>query len=271
MSADTSWRNKSIGDIFSRSPQPSSLREDLPLELPQVNLLPTSIAAGIAMRKIRRAGTFAGMVILLIAGLLWAAQIPAIRASQEALVQAQSTNANEQAQVQALAPIAQMVTQIRRQEDLVRTTMASQPKVAAIYQQLLAAASAAGYPAVRFTTLAVVYTPASANRAAQSACPDPDPFAQHVTIGCATFNASAQSRDQVSRLLVALGRDPLFVGPYVNSSTLANAAGTGQQAVSFTGTVGISPAGLATPLTKEQVAQLLNPPAPPGSGNGGAQ
>ncbi len=271
MSADTSWRNKSIGDIFSRSNQPSTLQEDSSLTLPQANLLPAAISAGIAIRKIRRTAVFAGVIVLLIASLIWAAQIPAIQASQEALAQAQSTNADEQAQVQALAPIAQMVSQIKRQEGVVSTTMAAQPRVATIYQQLLAAARSAGSPAVHFTTLAVMYSPASANPTTQSACPDPDPFAAHVSIGCATFSANAGSRGQVARLLVALGRDPLFVGPYVNSSTLADGLGTGQQAVSFTGTVGISPAGLANPLTKEQLAQLLKPPAQPDPATGGAQ
>lgn len=271
MSTDTSWRNKSIGEIFARSTHDSTAPDDHQLTLPQVNLLPAEITEAISLRKIRRLAMLGGALILLIAALVWALQIPAIRASQDSLTQAQVTNAKEQAQVQALAPIAQMVTQIKRQQDLVSTTMATQPKAAAIYRRLLTLAASSGSPAIRFTTMAIAYTSPSATGKAASACPDPDPFNTHLSIGCVTFSATASSREHVSRLLVALGHDPLFVGPYVNSSMLAGAATGGKQAVSFTGTVGISPVGLATPLTKEQEAQLLRPPADPTGTAVGAQ
>ncbi len=268
MSTDPSWRNKSIREIFARPPQ-SEQRADARLTLPQVNLLPRAVTESIALRRIRRLALLAGLVILLIAALVWAVQIPAIRTSQDALAQAQATNADEQGQVAALAPIAQMVAQIKRQQDLVGTTMAAQPKAALVYRHLLSAAAGAGSPGIRFTTMAVEYRPAAIAGAADSGCPDPDPFVQHLSIGCVTFSATAASREQVSRLLVSLNWDPLFVGPYVNNSLLAGAAGGGQQAVSFTGTVGISPTGLATALTKEQQALLLQPapsPAPPTAG-----
>jgi len=271
MSADTSWRNKSIGELFTRSPQTTSLEDSHQLVMPQVNLLPASITASIALRKIRRAALMGSTVILLVAALVWALQIPAIRASQDSLAQAQATNIDEQAQVQALAPIAQMVTQIKRQEGLVNTTMAAQPRAAVIYRRLLSAAASAGSPAIRFTTMAIEYSAASASGRTESACPDPNPFVKRLSIGCVTFSATARSRAHVSRLLVMLGRDPLFVGPYVNSSMLASASGAGQQSVSFTGTVGISPAGLATPLTKEQATLLLHPPADPATATEGGQ
>ncbi|MDO9486405.1 MAG: hypothetical protein Q7K25_10140 [Actinomycetota bacterium] len=271
MTTDTSWRHKSIGDIFSRSVQRPDVQEERQLALPQVNLLPSDVAESIALRKIRRASILGLVLLFLVAALVWALQIPGIRASQDSLSQAQATNAAEQAQVQALAPIAQMVAEIKRQQSLVNTTMATQPKAAAISWRLFAAAASAGAPAIQFTTLSMSYTPASASGAAESSCPDPDPFAQRISIGCVTFSATAASREQVSRLLTALGKDPLFVGPYVNSSMLAGATAGGQQSVSFTGTVGISPIGLVTPLTKEQKALLLNPPADSSNSPGGGQ
>lgn len=273
MTTETSWRNKSLGEIFSRSPATASARTQHTAVLPQVNLLPADITEAIALRKIRRATLLVGMLILVVTAFIWALQIPAVTASQDSLATAQATNAREQAQVQALAPIAQMVTQIQRQEALVNTTLAAQPRAAAIYRRLLTAAAGAGGPAIRFTTLAATYAPASAPDPASSACPNPDPFARHISIGCVTFSATAGSREQVSRLLVALSRDPIFVGPYVNSSMLAGAAVGGRQAVTFTGTVGLSPVGLATPLTKEQAALLLNPPAAGGTPSitGGSQ
>ena len=269
MSTDTSWRNKSIGEIFARSPQEEAPKDAAQLTLPQVNLLPSAIRESIALRRVRRLATAACIVVLLIAAMVWAAQIPAIQTSQDSLAQAQARNADEQAQVAALAPIAQMVAQIKRQQALVGTTLASQPRAALVYRHLLTAASQSGYPAVGFTTLAVDYMPATASGTAESACPDPDPFAKHISIGCVTFSARAASREQVSRLLVSLAHDPLFVGPYVNNSMLASTIAGGRQSVAFTGTVGISPVGLATALTKEQKALLLNveaTTAPPATG-----
>ena len=268
MSTDTSWRNKGIGEIFARPSRASDTADAPELVLPQVNLLPAAVAQSIAIRKIRRAAMLGATLLLLISGIVWALQIPTIGDSQNALAQAQATNVIEQAQVHALAPIAQMVSQIKQQENLVKTTLAAQPTSAVVYHHLLSAAYQAGWPRIRFATVAVAYMPASASSTAAAACPNPDPFAKHITIGCVTFSATAGSREQVSRMLVALGRDHLFFGPYMNSSMLAGATG-GSQSVSFTGTVAITPHGLATPLTKEQTQQLLDPPTP--APTGGAQ
>jgi Tfp pilus assembly protein PilN len=269
VSTQTNWRSKGISEILSRADDEEPQRLPLVAQLPQVNLLPPAIAQSIALRKIKRATILGGFVVLLVAGLIWAVQIPAINTSQAALNNAQTLNQVEQAQLAALSPIAQMFTQIKRQEELVSTTMAAQPKAALISRRLLSAAASSGAGGIQFTTLSVMYTPPTSSDKAASACPDPDPFGSHLSIGCVTFSATARSRDQVSRLLIALGKDPLFVGPYVNSSMLASAATGGSQAVSFTGTVGIAPSGLVTALSPEQKTKLMtNPVAAPGAENG---
>lgn len=236
--------------------------------LPQVNLLPPQVGEAMAIARVRRTALLVGALIAVVAGLVWFLQEPAITASQQALATAQAINATEQAQVQALSPIAQMVTQIKGQEALVTSTLTTQPKASVLYSHLLAAARATGAPAMRFTTLSAAYLGAPAAGGAVSSCPNPDPFAAQVAIGCVTFSATAGGRDQVSRLLVALARDPLFVGPYVNSSMLtAQSVGGAPATVSFTGTVGLTPAGLATHLTDAQVRALIAPtpmPTPAG-------
>ncbi|MDD2857401.1 MAG: hypothetical protein PHU75_01880 [Candidatus Nanopelagicales bacterium] len=238
-------------------------REEFVPTLPQVDLLPQQVRESMAIARIRRIAALAAVLLLVIAGMLWFVQEPAIQSSEQSLATAQAINAKEQLQVQALSPIAQMVAQIKGQEQLVTSTLTTQPRASTLYGHLLLAARSTGAPTMRFSTLSATYLGAPAAGGSVTACPNPDPFAEQVAIGCITFSATAGARDQVSRLLVALSRDPLFVGPYVNSSMLAaQGAGGAPASVSFTGTVGITPAGLATKLTDQQVRTLLAPATP---------
>ena len=93
-------------------------------------------------------------------------------------------------------------------------------------------------------------------------CPNPDPFGAQLTVGCVAFTAIANNRDQVSAFLLALDGDSLFVGPFVNTTTVIEDTTTKQQRVTFTGTAGVSPEGLQVPLTEEQIQAIIAPPAP---------
>lgn len=73
-----------------------------------------------------------------------------------------------------------------------------------------------------------------------TACPGPDPFATRVVIGCLDLSGTAATRDQVGRLVVALGRNPLFVEPFVSTTTASDGSG-----VAFTGSVALSPAAFS--------------------------
>ncbi|MDO8732074.1 MAG: hypothetical protein Q7L55_05810 [Actinomycetota bacterium] len=232
-----------------------------------VNLLPVEIRESIFLSKVFRAGMLAAIVLMAIATLIWLVQAPAINSSSAALADAQAANAHEQAQVQALSPIAQMLNQITSQKKLVVTTLASQPKAAAISRRLLAAAASTGSPAITFDTISVTYSGIPNGRPVANPCPNPDPFSSPVAIGCIVFSASAGTREQVSRLLTALGRDSLFIGPYVGNSTLAAPGVGSRQSVAFSGTVGISLGGLSTPLSSAQRKALqAAATATPGTG-----
>jgi Tfp pilus assembly protein PilN len=71
-------------------------------------------------------------------------------------------------------------------------------------------------------------------------CPGPDPFATEVVIGCLELSGTAADREQVSRLVVALGHDPVFVEPFVSTTTTSDGSG-----VAFTGSVALSPAAFS--------------------------
>ena len=83
-----------------------------------------------------------------------------------------------------------------------------------------------------------------------------------ITIGCVTFSGTARTRDQVSALLSAVAVDPLFVGPYVNNSTVIEETADTAGGVLFSGTAGVSVDALTKPLTDEQIAAITAPPPP---------
>jgi hypothetical protein len=170
-----------------------------------------------------------------------------------------------QASAKALVPVQEMYTQISAQQSVVRSTMASQPQAAAVLQHMLDAAKEAGGKRMDFTTVNVTYQGIPVPGGVLNPCPKADPFVTDITVGCLTFAAQARDRVQVTAFLEALATDPFFVGPYVTVTTTdANAAGE-EATIGFTGTAGVSPTALQTPLTPEQITTILTPPAPAAS------
>ena len=231
--------------------------------LPSVNLLPDSVRQGIAVSKVRK-GAAAAIALLVIAGggLWWmqGQQIDQALAQRDAVV---ATGVQLRAKVQALSPIQAMVTQLENQQELVRTALAAQPQASAVITRLVKAGQQGTDPGIVFDSISVTYYPIPGPGGTLNPCPDPDPFGTEVAIGCLTFTARAVERDQVAALLRAMEADPLFVGPYVSNTTVAALADG--QSVTFSGSAGISPEGLQTPLTDEQIQAILTPPTPSAS------
>jgi hypothetical protein len=164
-----------------------------------------------------------------------------------------------------------MYKQITGQQELVGTTLAAQPRAALVMSQLSSAAAKAGTARnpVTMDNVAVNYKGLPAAGGPLNSCSNPDPFGAEVTIGCVNFSGSAKTRAQVAKLLVVLDANPLFVGPYVSTTTAMDATSDTPGGISFTGTVGVAADALAKPLTPEQLAALNAPPAPAPTPEGG--
>jgi hypothetical protein len=239
--------------------------------LPRVDVLPDQVRESILLRKIRRALIAIAVIIAIGLGALWYLQGSSIDTAQASLDETTVENQKLQASAQALVPVQQMYTQITNQQEVVRRTLASQPQAATVLVHLLAAAdSVGGRIPLAFNVVTVGYTGVPAPGGKLNPCPKPNPFEVDVAVGCVTFSAGAQSRDQVTALLTALAADDFFVGPFVNVTSLDEPTTGGGQTVSFTGTAGVSPAALQTPLTDEELATLVAPPAPSPSASPGA-
>lgn len=235
--------------------------------LPQVNLLPQQVKDSMAIARIRTWAIAAMAAIVLVGGALWWLQGSTIERAEADLAAATAENSRLRTDLEALAPVKQMYEQITRLQDVVTSTMASQPQAAVVIDRLAKAGAAAGGGDITFSSVDVTYQGIPAPGGTLNPCPNPDPFGTDITIGCLTFSANAGSREQVSALLRALEADPLFLGPYVTSTTTTEVTAGAQgnrteTVVAFSGSAGVSLEALQTALTPEQVDALLKPPTP---------
>ena len=230
--------------------------------LPRVNLLPSSVPESFTLRRIRRSLLAVALLIVLGLAAVWYLQGAQIEEARSRLALAQADYATVLAKVEALAPIKDMYEQITGEQALVGTTLAAEPRSALVISRLVEAGriAGAGSGEVDFTSIAIEYRGVPKAGDVLNPCPNPDPFASDITIGCVVFSGTARARDQVSTLLSAVAADAMFVGPYVNNSTIIEETADTPGGVLFSGTAGVSIDALAKPLTDEQVAAILAPP-----------
>lgn len=220
----------------------------------EVNLVPKLVRDTIAVRHVRKA--FGWLIVLVIAGIaaLWLLQVGPISTAQARLDEAQSQSISLGAKVKALAPIGQLYTLLTDQEAFITGAVASQVRVADIQTALQRDAG----PNVRFTNLALTNTgipqPGAASDTS-TACPDADPFTTDLVVGCVSFTATGGSRDDVSAFLEKAASDPLFVNPYVTTTTMGESAEGGFQ-VTFSGSTGLSLGALTTPMSDKDIEAL---------------
>ncbi len=228
--------------------------------LPEVNVLPASVRVSIRVRKLVRLFVLLALLLVVASGGVWYLQSDRIARAENAVETATEQNVQLQDDLAALAPIRELYGEITRLQELVATTLAAQPRAAAVITEVIAAGEESAGKDISFSSIDVVYKGIPVPGADLNVCPNPDPFTEEITIGCVTFSATVASREQVSNLLRALGEDSLFVGPYVTTSNVSSVEGQGD-VVAFTGSAGISAEGLVTPLTDEEIDAIVNPPA----------
>jgi Tfp pilus assembly protein PilN len=232
--------------------------------LPWVDLLPASIRSRQALRRVIRLFAMLLVLLLAIGAVIWYLQGSRIDEAQAALTSAQTDQQAVQQKIAGLAPVKEMYTQINAQKELVNGTLASQPEATAVIDRLYTVAGRSGGPkGIEITGSSYNYQGIPRPGATLNQCANPDPFGKSITIGCLTFEASATSREAVSEFLTNLAADPMFVGPYVATSTIAAVAPGEPTRVIFSGTSGISLAALQQKLSAQQIDALINPPADP--------
>lgn len=224
--------------------------------LPRIDLLPPSVKEGQALRKTRNLLLLTFIAVVALGVLVWVMQSSAISEAEDRLATARAENEQIQVDIARLAPIGALFNQIESQKQLVQDTLNSQPRAAAVNNRLIQAGEeTGGKQPVTFTSISVAYRPRPAPGDVPNPCPNPAPFDTQVAIGCLTFTATAESREQVAALLLAIEADPFFIGPYVGSTNFTG------DVVSISGTTAVSTDALVTPLTQEEIDAILTPPA----------
>lgn len=234
--------------------------------LPAVNLLPGSVRDAIGQRKVITVAVAVAALLAAGGAALWWVNGSTISRGQDAVALAEQRRDALQADLDRLAPVQAFYASLTEQRDLVTGTLASQPQSERVVTGLLAAGRAAA--GVDFGVVSVTYSGVPAPGDALNACPNPDPFGTDITVGCVSFDATAQSRDSVTRLLELLEADPFFVGPFVGSSAISPGIDGAPDSIAFSGSAGVSVDALATPLTEEQIATILAPPPVDEAGDG---
>lgn len=246
----------------TKKPKGKRRETEQAIGLPQVNLLPAEIGDAIKARKIVKAA-IAVLVLLLIGfAALWWMQGSDVSRAQESLAAAQATQQDLNGKIESLQPVTELYTELTVLQDAVAAALADQPEASLAFLRLeSAAASVPGAP-VEITQVSTAYQGIPEPGGTLNPCPNPDPFGAEITVGCVNFSATATDRGQVSELLRVLESDPLFVGPFITATSVGSATEPGEAAsVSFSGTVGLSPEILDTPLTEEQIDAIVDPPA----------
>jgi hypothetical protein len=231
--------------------------------LPKVDLLPQAVRESVALQGVIR-WFLVLLALILIAGAgVWYLQANRIADAETSLARAQAEKQVIDKKIAGLAPIKEMYNQIKGQQELVNSTLASQPKATEVLVHLYdVARGSAGPKGIQFSSASVMYGGIPKPGSESNLCPNPKPFTEGITVGCMTFEGSAVDREHIAAFLSAMEADPMFVGPFVDSSTIA-LGGTGEDGrVSFSGTTGVSVDALKQPLTPEQIEAITNPPKP---------
>lgn len=255
------WK-QDLSTLLSRRPTtgdaPSQVSAHEP-SLPVADLIPGTIRETIAARRARTVALLLAVIVLALATGVWTWWTAELNGTQRQLATVQATNTTLQTEVTALTPVETLVRQVEAQTGLLQEARASQSESVVIIDGLRTAARTSG--PVSLESLSITFHPIPAPGEPLNPCPDPDPFAEEISIGCATFSASTDSRESISRFLQTLEDDPLFVGPFVNTSSIASQVDTpASQRVTFSGSVGVSTEGLVTPLSAEEIEAIVNPP-----------
>jgi len=215
--------------------------------VPTVNLLSPWVFEAMDTRRLHQRFAAAAGVLVLLIGAGWAVQHLRTGQAQQVLAVEQAETNRLTSQTQELAPVRAYVATVDQQKLTVQQSMQSELYVSRVLAGLEdAAPQGAEVETLAITLAPPVVPPAATTEAAEDApappaepvispCPGPDPFNTRVVVGCITLSGSADSRATVGGLVVNLGDDPLFVEPFISTTTTADG-----DRVMFTGSVGLA-------------------------------
>jgi hypothetical protein len=212
-------------------------RSVAPDPVPVVNLLSPWVFEALATRRLRLRFLAAAGVLALLIGAGWTVLQMRIDRAEQALWVEQAQTARLTGHTKELAPVRTYVAAVDRQKLLAKGAMSKEVYLS----RLMAGLQRAAGGDVSVDTIEMTVTPAAVSTEGAAAptdeatCPGPDPYNTRAVAGCVTLSGTAGSRAAVGELVQNLGADPLFVEPFISTTTTAEGAG-----LAFTGSVGVS-------------------------------
>jgi Tfp pilus assembly protein PilN len=211
--------------------------------LPSVNILSPWVFERMAVSRLRRLFTLAGLVLILLAVVGWLIQGLRIDQAEQVLAVEQAETARLSAETGKLAPVQTFVATVGQQQLSVQNNMAAEIYFSRVLEELQNATPfAANVESVSVAldpnagSVALGNAPAVGEALpVESPCPGPDPFNTKLVIGCITLSGSAGSRADVGEFVINLGAEELFVEPFISTTTSGDA-----DEVTFSGSVGLS-------------------------------
>jgi len=227
----------------ARKAEKAAKKDQLVPVLPSVNILSPWVFERMAVRRLRRLFTLAGLLLVLLAVVGWLIQGLRIDQAEQVLAVEQAETARLTADTNELKPVETFVATVGQHQLSVQNNMAAEIYFSRVLEELQ---NATPY-AANVESVSVALDPNAGSVAlgqepevgdvvpVVSPCPGPDPFNTKLVIGCITLSGSAGSRADVGELVINLGAEELFVEPFISTTT----TGDGNE-VTFSGSVGLS-------------------------------
>ena len=220
-------------------------KESRPAEA-SVNLLSPWVFEDLRVHQLRRRFLLAAIVLVAVIALVWAGLRFNLHRANDELRSEDAVTTGLTNQISELTPVRTYVDSVTRR--VVTVHGATYDDVA--FSRVLAALSEATPADADVESISVTLASTASDGTAPapdaaadparglvgSTCPGPDPFGTKVVVGCMTIQGTADSRDAVSKLVIALGADGVFVEPFIDTTTTSDAT-----QVTFSGSVGLSP------------------------------
>ncbi len=201
-----------------------------------VNLLSPWVLDELRVVGLRKRFIAGGIALVLALALIWTGLTLRLHQSEDEVSgEEQVANALSR-QISDLSDVRGYIDTVNNRAITAAAMVDAQAQMARAMETLAAALPRRA----RFDTLTLVLAteePAAAENATTEApCPGPDPFGATTVIGCVQLSGTADSRADVSKFVQDLAASPLFVEPFVETTTKG-----AERGVTFTGSVGLTP------------------------------
>lgn len=199
-----------------------------------VNLLSPWVLEELRVLRLRKRFVLATLALLLVIGLCWMGLKLQLHRAEQEVRSEENVTAGLSDQIETLSPVRTYVTDVEKRSRMVENVTGAEARFS-----LALAALADALPRTASLSSLTVKLPvgAVAGEEGEAVCPGPDPFggATRELVACMEISGTADSRDDVSDFVRRLAQVPLFLEPFVATTTRDT-----DQDVTWTGTVGIT-------------------------------